>query len=121
MAISYVSDASAAASTVAMPTHAAGDLIVAFAFRDGSVTNPSLPSGWTDVGAPTGANLCSIRMGFKIAASSSETTGTWAAATGVTVAVYRKSSTESWLPPVPSWRNGTGTTIDYSSNATFGI
>lgn len=88
MAVSYVSSASAAANTVAMPSHQAGDLIVVFAYRDGNTTAPSLVSGFTSIDA-TGANTNSARLAYKIAASGSESTGTWTNATGIVVHVYR--------------------------------
>lgn len=119
MAISYVSSASAAAATVAMPSHQAGDLILVFAFVDGSTTNPSLPSGYASVtGLGNGANTCSASVGFKWAQSSSETTGTFTAATGVVVHVYRGVTSV----PVFVRSKGTGTTITHPaltlSNAT---
>ena len=71
--------------------HQPGDLIVAFAFRDGSATLPTLPTGqdWASVLAPTGANTCSMRLAAKIADTSSEATGTFTSATSLIVHVYR--------------------------------
>jgi hypothetical protein len=91
MAISYISSASAATTTVAMPTHQTGDLIIAFAYRDGNTTAPALPAGWTNIDN-SGANTNSARLAYKIAASGSETTGTWTNATGIVVQVYRGAS-----------------------------
>lgn len=88
MAVSYVSSASAAAATVAMPTHQLGDLIIAFAYRDGSTTAPALPAGWTNIDN-SGANTNSARLAYKYAVSAAETTGTWTNATGIVIHVYR--------------------------------
>ena len=88
MAISYVSSASAAATTVAMPTHQVGDLIIAFVYRDGNTTAPALPSGWTNIDN-SGANTNSARLAYKNAVSTAETTGTWTNATGIVIHVYR--------------------------------
>lgn len=121
MAISYVSGAAAAAATVAMPTHQAGDMIVVFSFRDGSNTFPTMPAGYTGW-SQTGTQTCSFTAGYKIAASSSETTGTWTNANSIVVGVYRKSSTETWTTPVCYFLQSTGTSIDYatSSSSYFG-
>jgi len=89
MAISYVSGASAASNTVAMPTHTTGDLIFCFAFRDGNVAAPTAPAGWTVLDSIIGGTSCSSTLGYKYAASGSETTGTWTNASGVVVVVYR--------------------------------
>lgn len=86
---SFVVGAATGTDSVTMPAHQAGDLIVAFAFRDGSTTLPTLPAGWTSRLAPTGANSCSMRLATKIAASSSETSGTWTNATSLIVLVLR--------------------------------
>ena len=87
MAISYIGSASGT-NTATMPTHAVGDLLVVFAYRDGSNTTPTLASGWTNIQG-SGSNTNSARMGWKIAASTGETTGTWTNATSTIVAVYR--------------------------------
>lgn len=84
--------AAASGTTAAtMPAHRSGDVILAFAFRDGSATLPTLPTGqnWTSLLAPTGANTASMRAAGKIAASSSEAAGTFTSATTLDVSVYR--------------------------------
>lgn len=107
MTVSYISSAFAYAAsglptvseTLSMPTHAAGDLIVGFAFRDGNNTPyPAVPSGenWSalDQGGGTGLGGISIATTsfYKIAASSSENFGTATDATGVQVVVYRSDT-----------------------------
>lgn len=92
MAISRISAVSAEAASVTLGTHTTGDLILIFAYRDGSNTAPSLPAGYTTIEAG-GANTNSIRAGFKVATSSSETSGTWTNATHVVAHVYRGVST----------------------------
>lgn len=107
MTISYISSAFAYASsglptvseTLTMPTHASGDLIVGFAFRDGNNTPyPAVPSGenWSalDQGGGTGFGGISIATTsfYKIATSSAENFGTATDATGVQVVVYRSST-----------------------------
>lgn len=120
MAISFVSTASAAANTVTMPSHVAGDMIVAFAFRDGNTAPPTVPAGWIMQYVPGGGTDCSVALAFKFAASGSETTGTWTNATGISVAVYRKGSAETWTTPVVLANFGVSATIDYSSSYYFG-
>lgn len=86
-----VSSAYAAAETVAMPDHQAGDTIFVFVTRTGSAT-PALQSGWTNVAngnRAVGTGNWSGRIASKVAASSSETVGTWATAEHILVLVYR--------------------------------
>src|SRR6185369_16959851 len=81
----------AEAATVTIPAgHQLGDVILIFAFRDGSATNPTIPTGWTNITNTTdGGTLSSVSVGWKLAASSSETSGTWTNATGLVCHVYR--------------------------------
>lgn len=85
---SFVTSASAAANTVAMPAGTRqGDLIIVVAHRS-AVTAPSLPAGWTNIANGSG-NTNSYRVGFKAANGASDTTGTWTNATNVQVYVIR--------------------------------
>lgn len=74
-------------TTATIPSHVSGDLLVAFAFRDGSTTQPTLPAGWTSIRTQAGTTCCG-RWAWKRAASSSETSGTWTNATELEIAVY---------------------------------
>lgn len=90
MAISYISQASVEATSITIPSHQAGDLLLIFAFVDASVTEPTLPAGWTSIATTTLASpACASRIGYKIATSGSETSGTWTGATGLVCQVYR--------------------------------
>ena len=91
MAISYIGSATGTNSIASMPTHQAGDLLLFFAYRDGSTTAPSLPSGYTNklTDSCTEFEDGSTRVGYKIAASGSETSGTWTNATSLICHVYR--------------------------------
>lgn len=114
--ISYVSGASAASNTVSMPSHQAGDMILVYAFRSNSTTPPSIPAGYILSYNPTGANTCAMTVGYKIATSGSEATGTWTNATSTIVVVYRKSSAQTWTDPIVYVKMNTGTSIDYAVN-----
>ena len=89
MAISYISSASAQASTATLGTNIAGDIIVVFAHRDGSTTAPSLATGYTNIANPAGANTNSHRIGYKISTGSEANCGTWTNATSVSAVVLR--------------------------------
>lgn len=115
--VSYISGAAAASTTVAMSSHQAGDLIVCYAFRTGSTTLPTIPAGWTTISSQTLASpaTCAVAA-YKIATSSSETTGTWTSAAGVAVNVFR--TTGAWNPRVNIWfGTGNSSTITYPAYA----
>lgn len=93
IALARVSSASGV-NTVGMPSHASGDMIVAFAFRDGSTTPPTVPSGedWITLDSD-GQSSSSFVAAYKIASSSFEGCGTFTNATALIVAVVRGSGT----------------------------
>lgn len=86
---------SAAATTVAIPTHATGDLILMHVWRNASSTAPTVPAGWNVLGTSSqgGATKCWAGLYYKIAASSGETSGTWTSATALECEVFRNAQT----------------------------
>lgn len=92
MAISFVGQAAAAATSVALPAHQPGDLIVIWAYQGTSNANTiALASGYTATAGQSGigANSQSSRTAYKIATSSSELSGEWTNAEEVIAHVYR--------------------------------
>jgi surface protein len=112
--ITYIGQATGVDSAT-LPAHQAGDLILAFAFRDGSTISPTLPTGWTTIGTVSGT-LCSARIGFKVAASSGETTGTWTNATTVVFLVYRGVNIAN-ITGLETVFGSSGTTVTYIDNS----
>ena len=91
MAISRPATATAAAATsVTPPAHVIADMLIGYAYRNGSNTAPTLPTDTTVVQLATaGANTNSIRVWWKWADSTGESGGTAANATHAIVACYR--------------------------------
>lgn len=75
-------------TSVTVPAHQAGDLLIAWAYRDGNTTAPTLPSGWTNINN-AGASSNSARLAYRVATGSGTASGTWTNATGLIIAVYR--------------------------------
>lgn len=116
MTISRVGFASAQATTITIPAHQVGDLIIIWAFRDGSVTNPTIGlSGGTTITNASDGTSCSISAAWKRALSTGETSGTWTNATGLVCAVYRGVATNK--TPLGSHQSTSGTTntVTYAS------
>lgn len=84
---------SAAATSVTIPTHAIGDLIVIWAYRDGSNTPASVPAAsgtvpaWVTINGATGASTNSAISAYFVATATNHTSGTWTNATGMVAAV----------------------------------
>lgn len=103
-----------AGTTITIPAHRAGDLIVIFAYRDGSNIAPSLPAGYINI-ASGAANFNSSRVGYKLAISASETSGTWTSATHLIVYVIRQFDNINAVNTTATRTGGTGTTVTYGT------
>lgn len=116
MSLSLVGTATASATTVTPPAHQPGDLIVIFAFNGGATTVPSLPSGWLSVLTKSGTT-CSARLGYKIATSTSDASGTWTNADELVCHVYRPSSGNTAGIGVSASAASTTNTVNYPALA----
>src|ERR1035437_9087548 len=88
LSISRLGASGAAASSITIPgTYNTGDIIFIMAFNSGAGTAPTLVSGWTSIGSST-LNVVGSNFAWKVAASNSETSGTWTNATDIVCAVY---------------------------------
>ncbi len=113
MTISRISSATNAGDTITIGTHASGDLILIFAYNDGANTAPSLPTGWLNINNATGSTS-GTRIGYKVAQSSSETSGTWTNADGLIAVVYR-SDVGLAIPTLAGFNAGTSTSVSYTA------
>ncbi len=113
--ITYIGSAEGADSAT-LPAHQSGDLILAYAFRDGSTTQSTLPAGWTSIAANIGTSYAA-RFAFKVATSNSEASGTWTNATRVLFLVYRNANT-SGLDSISLRSTGSGASTSVTYNAT---
>lgn len=109
MAVGYVGDAQASASSVALPAFTAGDLAIVFAYRNNNATAPSLPSGWTNIGT-AGANTNSVRWGYRLLVGGDTTTSTWTNATHICVIILNGHNATQPIGASASI-NGSGSTL----------
>lgn len=110
MPVALIGSNQNAGTTVTIPTHQAGDLLLVFAYRTGTNAQAALPANWTNV-HNTGLNSNSIRIGYRIAPSSGTASGTWTSANHLHVAVFRGQSTTNPIGALATVTGGTGTTI----------
>ena len=94
MTISFVGSASAEATSVTLPAHQAGDLILMFAWNGGSLIAPTVPTGWNVIRSVLRTNVANRagRVAFRHAATSGELSGTWTNAALLGCAIYRDDS-----------------------------
>lgn len=116
--IEFIAAQSAAANTLTMPDHETGDLFLGFAFNRTNTTIPTGVSGWK--WGSEASTSCAYLVACKVAASNSETFGTWTNATDVAVLVYRRSGPGAWVTPTWWSRAGSGSTLDYTELSSYG-
>lgn len=108
-----VGTATASATTVTVPAHQAGDLILIFAMHGGSGTLPTVPTGYTLVLAKANGTVLGTRSGYKIATSSSDTSGTWTNATEICCHVYRPAAGNVLAIGASAFNSSTTNTVNY--------
>jgi hypothetical protein len=108
--ISFVGANSANATTVTIPAHNVGDLLVMFAYRSSSNALPTVPVGWTTINSAGGANNSSA-LAYRIA-TGSDTSGTWTNATQLIIQVYRGVSA-SPIGAFGAMQSANSTTVTY--------
>ena len=115
MAISHVGSQGNAGTTVTIPAHQIGDLILIFAYRGGNNTAPTVPAAggtvptWTIIGTASGGNTNSSRLHYAVATATNTTSGTWTNATELIAVVYRGTR----RPGGNNNAGSTGTSISY--------
>ena len=106
--ISFVGGNAVAGTSIAIPTHQAGDLIVIFAYERsaGAVPTPTPPvlgAGFTNIGSSDSGSSNASTFGYRVATDGSTTSGTWTNATNLIVQVYRGVNAST---PVGATANG---------------
>jgi hypothetical protein len=112
MTVAFVAAASAEATSLTLPTHQAGDLLVMFAFRAANSV-ATTPVGWAAMRADTQTTR-GFSLAYKIATSSSETSGTWTNASMLTCATFRDDANIIVLGGTSISSGGT-TTVNYGA------
>lgn len=112
MSISFVAFQTGANSTSNLSVQV-GDLLLAWAFRDGNTGAPTVPAGWNILNNAAGANTCGSALAWKYATSTSQASGTWTNATSLVIQAYRSTSGKKLSPGAFSQSGGSSTTINY--------
>jgi hypothetical protein len=99
-------------TTVTVPTHAVGDLLIFHASNHASATTPTRPSDIVSLFSLSNAGG-SVLCGYKHALTNSETSGTWTNATNLFVTVWRGDTNTIVMPEFVSTNGGTAANINY--------
>ena len=91
MTTSFIDSAVAEATSLTMPTHQAGDMLVMYAGKVTGTGTIIIPSGWRVVCFRAINNSMSSVVAVKTASSGAEVSGTWTSAELLACVVYRDS------------------------------
>lgn len=98
---SYISSAAAATTSVTIPTHSVGDLIVIFAYNPFTTTAPTAPSAggtvpsWVYIDNDNSASGSGCTTAHFKATATNTTTGTWSGASHIMAVVVRNQNASS--------------------------
>ena len=118
MSIILVDSADANANSVAIPTHAVNDTLLFLVYRDNSTVSPTIPSDCVVLYQQAVGAAGYLVTAFKIAKTTSETSGTWTNASHVLVTVFRPDANSLALPEYLSTQSATSATVTFAAQAT---
>jgi hypothetical protein len=113
MAINFISAVSSLSTSVNLGSHQKGDIFIAAAIRTNNIS-ASLPAGWIGLSS-SGTNNLSMRLGFRVAQSSSDTSGAWTNATGLSIIILRPTVGTIAVPTSPAQTAAVSTSVQYGA------
>lgn len=118
MSISLIASAEYNADSGAIPSHQVNDLILIYGYNDAQTTAVTVPTGYANVSGVVMGSFGYTRVGFKIATSTSETSGTWTNADHIIVLVFRGAADSLVIPEFLSTTSATSTSVSYTAQPT---
>ncbi len=100
-------------TSLTLPDHEAGDLLVMFAYATLSPSPPSVPGSWSTWSTGGGVNNARSVGGYKVATTDSETSGDWAGASHLVCHVYRGQRVAGAIGGTAAGGASSGTTVTY--------
>jgi hypothetical protein len=118
MAISFISSASNLGNSItSFPSHEKNDLLLIFAYNDGTSTPVTRPSGWISRTVLAIGASGSLTVAYKVAENNSTTSGTWTNADVIMVMVFRAGLDEVVSVNFINSQQATSATMTYGAQA----
>lgn len=118
MTLSLVGSADANANSVAIPSHAINDTLLFLVYRDATTTPPAIPSDCVVLYQQAIGAAGYLIAAYKVAKTTSETSGTWTNASHVLVTVFRPDANSLAIPEYLSTQSATSATVTFPAQAT---
>lgn len=118
MAISLIDSDETTGDSITIPAHQINDTLLFFVYRDNSTGAPTIPSDCQVVHASAMGSFGYLIAAYKIATTTSETSGTWTNASHISVMVFRGAADTLVLPEAFASNSGTSTTVTWGAQLT---
>lgn len=119
-AIAYTGSCTGTTSCTISTGVSSGDIVFAFAFRDGNNNAPTIPAGvgWNTISNAAGTNSNGAAWAWRVATGTSEASGTFTSATSLVMVSFSGASTSA-IGGAPGSAEGASTTVTYPDADTF--
>jgi hypothetical protein len=115
VSITLQGSADSAATSITLPTHAVNDTILILAYRDGSSSALTIPSDFVVVHQSAVGGAGYLVAAFKVAKTTSETSGTWTNASHLIAMVFRGDANSLVFPEFLSTQSATSATVTFAA------
>jgi hypothetical protein len=118
MTIALQGSSDANATSVAITTHAINDTILFLVYRDNSTASPTIPSDCVVLHQQAMGAAGYLISAFKVAKTTSETSGTWTNASHIIAMVFRPDANSLAFPEYLSTQSATSATVTFAAQST---
>ena len=118
MSIALAGSTDANAASVALPSHQINDTILFLVYRDNSTASPTIPSDCVVVYQQAVGAAGYLIVAFKVANTTTETSGTWTNASHILALVFRPDANSLAMPEYLSTQSATSATVTFAAQAT---
>jgi hypothetical protein len=115
MAISLIASDETTGTSITIPTHQINDTLLFFVYRDGATGAPTIPSDCQVVHQSVVGSFGYIIAAYKIATTTSETSGTWTNASHIAVMIFRGAADTLVLPEAFATNSTSTTTVTFGA------
>ena len=113
MAISLIDSDETTGDSITIPSHQINDTLLFFVYRDNSTGAPTIPADCQVVHQSVMGSFGYLISAYKIATTTSETSGTWTNASHMAVMVFRGGTNCLVLPEVFGSTSATSTSVTW--------
>lgn len=116
--ITLVGSDEANADSIAIPAHQVNDTLLFFVYRDNNTASPTIPSDCQVVHQAAMGSFGYLIAAYKVADTTSETSGTWTNASHMAVMIFRGDADTLVIPEAFATNSATSTSVTFGAQIT---